>query len=474
MTILRPQTFSRTHTLRRPATLLRPGCVAVIATLLAAATAQAVPYAQLSSSETQLGSTTPKMVTLNSDDALSGITNSKGKITFKEAGTYFVMAAAQVGSSSGTGKGNIRLWMRQNGTDISNSNTEQTILPGFTAVLCCQGVAEIKAGDSLDLAFSVSTGGEKLGLIATTPQGEPAVPSMIFSAFKADEMAYGQLSSTQSQTAAATAKRVTLNSTDAAKNVENQDGVVTIKNPGTYFVMAAGQVGVTEAGGKGSVRLWVKQNGQDVANSNTEQTITPGFTAVLVCQGVMECKAGDKVELMQAATGSGVGMLASAPKGEPTVPSMILSVVKVGDGAYAQLSSVETQTAGAAGQVVTLNQTDAAKNIDNKNGTITIQKPGFYFVIAAGQVGSSDGKSMGADRLWLRQNGTDVANSNTEQTVPSKYTAVLVCQGVGECKAGDKLQLMQSAHGAGIGMIASKPSGEPVVPSMIFSLVKVD
>jgi hypothetical protein len=67
-----------------------------------------------------------------------------------------------------------------------------------------------------------------------------------------------------------------------------------------------------------------------------------------------------------------------------------------------------------------------------------------------------------------------VANSNTEQTVVDKYTAVLVCQGVGEVKAGDKLQLVQSAKGSPVGMVASTPKNEPVVPSMIFSLVKVD
>ena len=80
----------------------------------------------------------------------------------------------------------------------------------------------------------------------------------------------------------------------------------------------------------------------------------------------------------------------------------------------------------------------------------------------------------GSARLWLRQQGKDVDNSNTEQTIAGKYTTVLVCQGVGEIKAGDKLQLFQSGTGSGVGLIASKPKGEPVVPSMIFSLLKVD
>jgi hypothetical protein len=450
------------------------GILAFVVVVALVAPSQAGPYAQLSSSESQLAATAPKTATLNQDDALRGITNSEGTITFAEAGTYFVMAAAQVGSADGKGKGAVRLWMRQNGEDVSNSNTEQTITPGFTAVLVCQGVAEIKAGDKLELAFSASKGGEGLGLIASKPKGEPSVPSMIFSAFKVGDKAYAQLSSGDTQAAGPTGQTITLNQTDSAKEIENQNGVVTMKKAGTYFVMAAGQVGAADPNAKGTVRLWVRQNGEDVSNSNTEQTSTGGFTGVLVCQGIMECKAGDKVELLQASSGGGLGMVASAPKGEPVVPSMILSIVEV-DSAYAQLSSTETQPGAAAAKAITLNQTDSAIGVENKNGTITVNDAGLYFVVAAGQVGSTDGNAKAAaSRLWLRQNGKDVDNSNTEQTVTGKYTAVLVCQGVGEVKAGDKLQLVQSASGAGVGMIATKPKGEPVVPSMIFSLVRVD
>jgi len=290
-----------------------------------------------------------------------------------------------------------------------------------------------------------------------------------------DDGAYAQLSSTESQPGVAEGKNVTLNNTDSAKEIENNKGVVTIRKAGTYFVMAAGQVGGTAGGsGKGTVRLWVRQNGKDVDNSNTEQTINGNFTAVLVCQGVMECKAGDKVELLQSATGSDVGMVASTPKGEPVVPSMILSIVRVDDSAYAQLSSTETQSGAETGKAVTLDSTDAAKEIENDKGTITVKKAGFYFVIGAAQVGSTDGNGKGSSRLWVRQNGKDVDNSNTEQTITGKYTAVLVCQGVGEVKAGDKLQLFHSGNGSGVGLIASKPKGEPVIPSMIFSLIKVD
>ena len=452
-----------------------PGVCAFVAALLVAAFAQARPYAQLSSSETQLGTAAPKVVTLNQEDALGGITNSNGVVTFKEAGTYFVMAAAQVGTKDGYGKGTVRLWMRQNGQDVANSNTEQTITDGFTSVLVCQGVAEIKAGDKIELVFSATKPGENLGLIASKPKDEPVVPSVIFSAFKAEDKGYAQCSSSDTQTTSAAGKVITLNSTDAANDVDNAKGVVTIKSAGTYFVMAAGQAGSTDKNAKGTVRLWMRQNGQDVANSNTEQTIENGSTGVLVCQGIMECKAGDKVELAQSASNAALGMIASSPKGEPVVPSMILSIVKVSDTDYAQLSSTETQVGAADGGVITLNSTDAAKNIQNDKGTITVKTAGFYFVIAAGQVANAKGAGKGSIRLWVRQNGQDVANSNTEQSVVDKYTAVLVCQGVGEVKAGDKLQLVAKAtKGSNIGMVASTPKGEPVVPSMIFSVVKVD
>jgi hypothetical protein len=450
------------------------GIFVFVAGFLAASPAQAGPYAQLSSSESQFGDVTPKVITLNQEDALGGITNSNGAVKFTEAGTYFVMAAAQVGTKDGYGKGTVRLWMRQNGEDVANSNTEQTIVDGFTSVLVCQGVAEIKAGDKLELVFSVSQKGEGLGLIASKPKGEPVIPSMIFSAFKAEDHGYAQCSSSETQTTSSAGKAITLNQTDASNEVENSKGVVTIKKAGTYFAMAAGQVGSTDKSAKGTVRLWMRQNGQEVANSNTEQTIDAGSTGVLVCQGIMECKAGDKVELLQSAGSPALGMIASSPKGEPVVPSMILSIVKVNDGAYAQLSSSETQAGTPEGGVVTLNQTDASKEIDNDKGTITVKKAGFYFVIAAGQVANTKGSGKGSTRLWVRQNGQDVANSNTEQSVVDKYTAVLVCQGVGEVKAGDKLQLVQSAKGSSVGMVASTPKGEPVVPSMIFSLVKVD
>src|SRR4249920_751644 len=145
--------------------------------------ASATSYIQASSSDEQLATDTkPKVVTMNSVDAKKNITLDKTVIRVNESGAFFFVAAAQVG---GKGKGLVRMWMRINGKDVDNSNTEQIITdPEFTAVLVCQGVAELKRGDKVTVVFSGSEAG--VGLVVKKPAGEPVVPSVIFSGWRID------------------------------------------------------------------------------------------------------------------------------------------------------------------------------------------------------------------------------------------------------------------------------------------------
>ena len=157
----------------------------VSAMLLASASgAFAAPvYLQASSTDDQFATDTkPKLITMNSDDAAKGITNKAGVVTVPEDGVYFVVAAGQIGTKSGV-KGTVRLWLRQNGKDVDNSNCEQSILdPAFTTVLVSQGIGEFKKGDTVQAVFSGSAPG--LGIIVRKPAGEAVVPSIIFSIYK--------------------------------------------------------------------------------------------------------------------------------------------------------------------------------------------------------------------------------------------------------------------------------------------------
>lgn len=148
-------------------------------------------FAQLSSGSSQLPKdNSPMIVQMETKDAVSGIKFGEqndgklGDIVIQTAGTYFVMAAAQVGQEKTSAAGHVDLWLRQNGKDVANSNTRQSIADGkFTAVLVSQGIVECKAGDVINVMASTNAGGKGLGLVAIHPDNEPVIPSIIFSMY---------------------------------------------------------------------------------------------------------------------------------------------------------------------------------------------------------------------------------------------------------------------------------------------------
>ena len=155
----------------------------ITATLLASASssfAELASFLQASSTEEQLATDTKPNVVRMMMDTGAGLTNKTGVVTIHFEGMYFLMAAAQVGGKTA---GSVRLWIRINGKNVVNSNTEQAIPDAsFTAVLVSQGVQLLREGDTVEVVYSGSAPG--LGLIVKKPEGEPAVPSIIFSAFK--------------------------------------------------------------------------------------------------------------------------------------------------------------------------------------------------------------------------------------------------------------------------------------------------
>jgi hypothetical protein len=148
-------------------------------------------FAQLSSLKTQQPTTTaPAIMTFDQIDGINKMGFNLTKPTdlvAQEAGTYLVIAAGQVGRAAGADNpaDYADLWIRVNGKDVDNSNTRQSIREAaFTAVLVSQGILVLKAGDVIQVAYSVSAAGKGLGIIATKPQNEPAIPSIILSVAK--------------------------------------------------------------------------------------------------------------------------------------------------------------------------------------------------------------------------------------------------------------------------------------------------
>ena len=70
----------------------------------------------------------------------------------------------------------------------------------------------------------------------------------------------------------------------------------------------------------------------------------------------------------------------------------------------------------------------------------------------------------------------DVANSNVQlcQDAGSMAKDVIISQGIAPLAAGDVLEVMMSANNPKANMCieAIQPTGEPLVPSIIFSMIE--
>jgi hypothetical protein len=160
----------------------------LIAPLAFAQMAAITPAAQLSHTVSiQPNVTKPVYVPMNSNDYINGgITHSNSRnpadVIVNEDGSYLIVAAGQVGKTSGSTTCNVDLWLSQNGEYVANSNTRASVnTVNDTIVLVSQAIMPLKANDTINTVMSVSATGQGCGLINTLPPNEPNIPAIIFS-----------------------------------------------------------------------------------------------------------------------------------------------------------------------------------------------------------------------------------------------------------------------------------------------------
>ncbi|KKR77577.1 MAG: hypothetical protein UU20_C0004G0014 [Parcubacteria group bacterium GW2011_GWE2_40_8] len=150
-------------------------------------------FAQLSDlSDQQPVTTDPVPVKFNTNDFISGVKhneeNNPEDIEIVSDGIYFIVAAGQVGRTSGSLLRFIDLWLSVNDRDVPNSNVRASVpsslVVGDTYVLVCQAVMPFKAGDIIKVMKSVSAINNGMGLLTTKPLNEPVIPSIIFSMYR--------------------------------------------------------------------------------------------------------------------------------------------------------------------------------------------------------------------------------------------------------------------------------------------------
>ena len=164
-----------------------------------------VDFAQISSTKDQRPDTTsPVAIIMNQNDEISGIEHSLNKptdIVILDSGVYVVVAAIQIGRTSGSEPRYIDLWYRKNGEDISNS-TVRAVLKDSTEkdVLVNQSMMPLSNGDVLNIILCVESAAEGLGIEALFPNGRPVIPSIIVSLLKIKEQAPGHWVTTEKGT----------------------------------------------------------------------------------------------------------------------------------------------------------------------------------------------------------------------------------------------------------------------------------
>jgi hypothetical protein len=126
---------------------------------------------------------------------------------------------------------------------------------------------------------------------------------------------------------------VSLNVNDAITGIEHfttkDNSIIRIKRSGLYFIMAAPQVGRKKGNDPQYVDIWLRKNGEDVPNSNVRTILHHGSAKdVIVNQSMIPLFREDTVQVMMSVENSddGLGLESINPKGEPTIPSIILSM----------------------------------------------------------------------------------------------------------------------------------------------------
>lgn len=126
---------------------------------------------------------------------------------------------------------------------------------------------------------------------------------------------------------------IQLNSNDAILGIEHtaskDNSKIKIKNSGLYWIMAAPQLGRLKGEVPRHVDIWLRRNGEDVPNSNIRATLSNSNSkGVVVNQSMMPLKREDIIEIMMSVevAEEGLGLDAIKPKGEPIIPSIILSM----------------------------------------------------------------------------------------------------------------------------------------------------
>ena len=121
-------------------------------------------------------------ITYNSTDISSGVSIVSGsQITLTNAGTYNIQFSAQVDRIAGSGTDTVNIWLKKNGTNVTNSAGAITISGGAAAaktIAAWNYIVDAAANDNFELVWQTTD--SNIQLINAAASGNvPDIPSII-------------------------------------------------------------------------------------------------------------------------------------------------------------------------------------------------------------------------------------------------------------------------------------------------------
>lgn len=150
--------------------------------------------------------------------------------------------------------------------------------------------------------------------------------------------------------------------------------------------------------------------------------------------------------------------------------------------AFGQFSSLKTQRIRELKPVeVELDTAEdiagGVQTIDFDKGDIIIKQSGTYLIIAAPQIGKTDGTRNRWIDFWIRINNVDLSNSNVRRVITQPCESDVVSMNtVTDLNKDDIIQIVMAGESdsEGLGIECIEPEGEPGIPSIIVTIVQLD
>ena len=160
-----------------------------------------------------------------------------------------------------------------------------------------------------------------------------------------------------------------------------------------------------------------------------------------------------------------------------------LSTLRAFSASYGGYSDTTDQTGSiSAGTAITLNTTDVADGVTLVSSTqLTVPNDGVYNLQFSIQFKNTDNAQQDAT-IWLKINGSDLANSATQYTIPARKSASIFGYGVSmltfllDLNANDYVEIYWVPTSTTVtieALPASVSPAFPAIPSAIVAMMQV-